>query len=356
MAAKLNWRMTPRSKPSRTPPRKAPGPGATARPRGPAATQSTAGAAPTFTTRRLAQHALRHAQVLLSTLGRLYRNRLTSLMTAAVIGIALALPTGLYVALANLQQISGGFNNAAHITLFMRASVDDRQTAALAQQLAGLSGIAKVTAVTRAQALAEFRQLSGFGAALDALDENPLPAVIVVQPAAADATPEAVQGLLDRLRLLPEVELAQLDMQWVKRLYAFLTLGRRGILLIGALLGLSVLLIVGNTISLDIQNRRDEIEVIKLIGATDAFVRRPFLYSGFWYGLGGGLIAWLLVDGALLLLRGPVQQLASLYGSGFSLATLGGFGTLQLLVSSTVLGLLGSWLAVGRHLDAIEPT
>ena len=145
-------------------------------------------------------------------------------------------------------------------------------------------------------------------------------------------------------------------MQWVKRLYALLALGQRGILLIAALLGLSVLLIVGNTIRLDIQNHREEIEVIKLIGATDAFVRRPFLYSGFWYGLGGGLIAWLLVNSALALLRGPVQQLAGQYGSDFTLAALGTGTSLQLLALSTALGLLGSWLAVGRHLDAIQPS
>jgi cell division transport system permease protein len=276
-------------------------------------------------------------------------------MTAAVIGIALALPAGLFVALANVQQISGGFDSAARITLFLRASVDDSQAAGIAKQLSTQKDIAKAHAVTRAQALEEFRQLSGFGAALDALEENPLPAVIVVQPADA-GTPESVEALLERLRLMPQVELAQLDMQWVKRLYALLALGQRGILLIAALLGLSVLLIVGNTIRLDIQNHREEIEVTKLIGATDAFVRRPFLYSGFWYGLGGGLIAWLLVDGALSLLRGPVQQLAGLYGSGFTLSTLGAGSTLQLLALSTALGLLGSWLAVGRHLDAIQPS
>ncbi len=346
--------MQRRSKPVK-PARAKPGLGATLRPRRTAATQTTPGAAPDFSTRQLARYATRHAQVLLSTLGRLYRNPLTSLMTAAVIGIALALPTGLFVALANVQQISGGFDSAARITLFLRASVDDSQAAGIAKQLAGRPGITKTHAVTRAQALEEFRQLSGFGVALDALDENPLPAVIVVQPA-ADATPETVQALLDRLKLMPEVDLAQLDMQWVKRLYAFLALGRRGILLIAALLGLSVLLIVGNTIRLDIQNHREEIEVTKLIGATDAFVRRPFLYSGFWYGLGGGLIAWLLVSGALSLLRGPVQQLAGLYGSDFTLAALGTGATLKLLAISTVLGLLGSWLAVGRHLNAIQPS
>ncbi len=331
-----------------------PGPGATLHPRRGVATHGTVGATPDHPTQRLSRYALRHAQVLLSALGRLYRNPLTSLMTAAVIGIALALPTGLLVALANVQQVSGGFDRAARITLFLRASVDDSQAIGIARQLAGQQDIAKARAVTRAQALAEFRQLSGFGAALDALDENPLPAVIVVQPVSADS-PETVRGLLARLRLMPQVELAQLDMQWVKRLYALLALGQRGILLIAALLGLSVLLIVGNTIRLDIQNHREEIEVTKLIGATDAFVRRPFLYSGFWYGLGGGLIAWLLVNGALTLLRGPVQQLASLYGSGFTLTSLGTVASLQLLALSTTLGLLGSWLAVGRHLNTIQP-
>lgn len=346
--------MQRRTKPVKAPPPK-PGLGATQRTRRSAGTPSLSGLASFLTTQQLGAYALRHVQVLLSTLGGLYRNPLTSFMTAAVIGIALALPTGLLVALANLQQISGGFDSAARITLFLRASVDDNQASGIARQLARQADIGKATAVTRAQALQEFRQLSGFGPALDALDENPLPAVILVQPATTDATPESVHSLLQRLRLMPEVDLAQLDMQWVKRLYAFLAVGKRGIALIAALLGLSVLLIVGNTIRLDIQNRRDEIEVIKLIGASDAFVRRPFLYSGFWYGFGGGLIALILVDGALALLRGPVAQLAGLYSSGFHLSALGVGSTLGLLGLGAVLGLLGSWLAVGRHLDAIQP-
>lgn len=346
--------MQRRTKPVKPPPPK-PGLGATQRTRRSASRASFAGLCSRFSRRELGTWLLRHAQVLLATLGGLYRNPLTSFMTAAVIGIALALPTGLLVALADLQQISGGFDSAARITLFLRSSVDDNQAAGIARQLARQSDIGKATVVTRAQALAEFRQLSGFGPALDALDENPLPAVIIVQPASAAATPAAVQSLLQRLRLMPEVDLAQLDMQWVKRLYAFLDLGKRAIGLVAALLGLSVLLIVGNTIRLDIQNRRDEIEVTKLIGASDAFVRRPFLYSGFWYGCGGGLIALLLVDGALALLRGPVAQLAGLYGSDFHLAPLDAGGTLGLLGLGAGLGLLGSWLAVGRHLDAIQP-
>lgn len=346
--------MQRRTKPVKAPPPK-PGLGATQRTRRTGGTASFAGLRGLFSRRELGTWLLRHAQVLLATLGGLYRNPLTSLMTAAVIGIALALPTGSLVALTNLQQISGGFDSAARITLFLRTSVDDNQAAGIARQLAREGDIGKAAVVTRAQALEEFRQLSGFGPALDALDENPLPAVIIVQPASADATPESVQSLLQRLRLMPEVDLAQLDMQWVKRLYALLAIGKRAIGLIAALLGLSVLLIVGNTIRLDIQNRRDEIEVIKLIGASDAFVRRPFLYSGFWYGFGGGLIALILVDGALGLLRGPVSQLAGLYSSGFHLSPLGVASTLSLLGLGAGLGLLGSWLAVGRHLNAIQP-
>jgi cell division transport system permease protein len=152
------------------------------------------------------------------------------------------------------------------------------------------------------------------------------------------------------------VEMAQLDMQWVKRLYGLMDIGRRGVWVLASLLALAVLLVVGNTIRLAIQNRRDEIIITKLIGGTDTFIRRPFLYTGFWYGVLGGIIAFILVQASLGVLAGPVNNLAGLYSStfrldGMDLPTVG-----ALLSSGMVLGLLGSWLAVGRHLRAIEPT
>jgi cell division transport system permease protein len=212
-----------------------------------------------------------------------------------------------------------------------------------------------VRLISAEQAMAEFRASSGFGGALDKLERNPLPPVLVVTPAANARAPQQAAALLAELEALPEVDLAQLDMEWLQRLQAIMNIARRGVTAIAILLGLAVLLIVGNTIRLDIQNRREEIEVIKLVGATDGFVRRPFLYGGIWYGLLGGVLAWLLVHGALLLINRPAEQLALLYGADHRLLGPGLQGTLLLLGVGAALGLLGSWLAVGRHLSAIEP-
>lgn len=297
-----------------------------------------------------------HFQALFLSLGRVSRHPLSSLMTIAVIGIALALPAGLHVALKNVQSVSAGWEDAVQISLFLNQGVEDAEARRLVEQLSAMPTIEAVVHVTPQQALGEFRQYSGFGEALDVLDENPLPNVLLVRPTRAASEPLMVEPLLHELRSLPLVEMAQLDMEWLKRLYAIMTIGERGVFVLAALLALAVLLIVGNTIRLAIQNRRDEIEVQKLIGATDAFIQRPFLYSGLWHGLLGAVMAWLLVTLSLWLLHGPVQQLSRLYNSSFSLGSLEPLAVLVLVAVGGLLGLLGAWLAVGRHLRDIEPT
>ncbi len=301
-------------------------------------------------------YLLRHAEVLLSSLGRMWRNPVASLMTVAVIGIALALPAGLHLLLENARLLSGGWDGSTQVSLFLRRELPPAESRRLTAVLGERPEVAEATLIPREAALEEFRTLSGFGGALDALDENPLPDVIVVRPAPSHAAPRAVEALVAELGVTPGVEHARLDMQWVKRLYALMEIVRRGVEVVAVLLGLAVLLVVGNTIRLDIQNRRREIEVAKLIGATDAFIRRPFLYSGAWYGLFGGVAAWLLVSAALWATGGPVQQLALLYQSPFRLVAADATTVLMLLVGGALLGLLGSWLAVGRHLRAIEPS
>jgi cell division transport system permease protein len=276
-------------------------------------------------------------------------------MTAAVIGIALALPSGLYLLTDNLQRLSTQWDGNASFSVFLHKNVSLQQAQTLQNRLQQWPEIDSLQLITPEQALLEFRALSGFGEALDALDENPLPFVITIKPARAQSDAGSVALLLDKLRAFPEVELAQLDLQWVKRFNAIVDIVRRSIWVMAALLGLAVLLITGNTIRLEIQNRRDEIEITKLIGATNGFIRRPFLYSGFWYGVMGAVVAGLLVELAFLQLHSPVRQLAGLYQSGFSLQTLSLVESLALLVAGTSLGLLGAWLAVGRHLAAIEP-
>ena len=298
---------------------------------------------------------LLHAQTSLSSLGRLYRSPAASLMTAAVIGIALALPAGLYLLVDNLRDLGQRWDGSASLSLFLQQDLPETRARQLAERLRGWPEVDQVQLITPEEALAEFRALSGFGDALDALDANPLPAVLTVRPADEGRETESIRQLRDKLAALPEVEQAQLDLQWVQRFSAMLAIAQRGILLVGGVLALAVLLIVGNTIRLDIFNRREEIEVSKLIGATNAFIRRPFLYSGLWYGLLGATLAWLLVELAFWQLRGPVHQLAGLYQSDFALATFGPGASFSLLSLGILLGLAGSWLAVGRHLSAIQP-
>ena len=298
----------------------------------------------------------RHAQVALDSLGRLTRQPLATLMTASVIGIALALPASLYLLLDNMDRLSGAWDGQASLSVFLKDPVSVADADELAKRIRNWPEITEVTLVTPEQALEEFRQGSGFADVLDTLDENPLPAVLLVLPAPEHTNPQSAATLQGRLQALPETEQAQLDLQWVQRLTAILALAQRGVLLISGLLALAVLLVVGNTIRLEIQNRHAEIVVTKLIGATDGFIRRQFLYSGMWYGVIGALLAWLLVEAGFWLLASPVRQLADLYQSSFELQTLPFQLLLVLLTGSVLLGLFGSWLAVGRHLGAIEPS
>jgi cell division transport system permease protein len=297
----------------------------------------------------------RHVQVCLASLGRLARAPLGSLMTSAVIGIALALPMGLHVMLANLQALSGSWDSAASISLFLKPGISDAQAAQLADELRQEPRIASIGMISKASALDEFRRLSGLGKALDALDNNPLPSLLVIHPKVDSSDLRLAQQLVQELSRLPQADIVQLDLEWVQRLQAITQIAQRGVLLLGSLLGLAVLLIVGNTIRLEIQNRHAEIEISKLIGATNAFIRRPFLYIGLWHGLFGGLLAWILVSFSIGMLSGPVSKLAGLYRSAFELAYLDAWSILLLLGGGAGLGLIGAWLAVGRHLHEIQP-
>ena len=208
--------------------------------------------------------------------------------------------------------------------------------------------------ITADEALAEFKQQSGFGEALDHLSENPLPHTIVVRPGAANTTASMIL-LQEELGNLPEADVVQIDTEWVQRFHAILDIVKQAIGIGASLLGIAIVIIIGNTIRLDIQNRREEIEVTKLIGATNAFVRRPFLWSGFWYGLFGGSLALGLVQYGLYLLEQPVARLAGLYQSGMTVLTLTAEASLTILGVGVALGLVGSWFAAARHMRRIEP-
>jgi cell division transport system permease protein len=304
---------------------------------------------------RFAAYTLHHRQVAHDSLLRLLRNPFGSLATWLVIGIALALPGALYLALDNVARLGGRWDGAPQISLFLQQTLDEAAGQTVKLKIAQRGDVAHVEYISREQALAEFRSQSGFGQAIDQLDANPLPAVISVRPLVAQRGADAVQRLFNDLKALPEVERAVLDMEWVQRLYALLEIGQRVAFGLAAMLGVGVILVIGNTIRLAIESRRDEILVVKLVGGTNAFVRRPFLYTGAWFGLGGGAMACLVLSLALLWLGDPVARLASLYHSEYSLTGLGLHRVLALLIGGAVLGWLGAWLAVGRHLGDIEP-
>ena len=297
-----------------------------------------------------------HLRVSLASLGRLYRQPVASLMTTTVIAIALALPAGLYIALGNIGQISHGWDGSTQISLFLRTSVKLDEARQLQQRLEKHKDIKKVELIDKEKGLQQFKEISGFGNALKYLDNNPLPNVLVVHPRILASQPDRTGKLVKDLAKNKRVELAQLDVQWVKRLYTFLEIANRSIWVISSMLAIAVLLIIGNTIRLDIQSRREEIEVCKLIGASDAFIRRPFLYTGIWYGLMGGLLAWMITLLSLMMMESPVHKLALLYHSDFRLNGLSAGNTLFLLILSCLLGLTGSWIAVRRHLKEIEPS
>ena len=298
---------------------------------------------------------IRHIQVFFYSLGQLSRVPISTLMTCMVIGIALALPTGLHTLLKNAQQLSGGWESTAQISVFLKKDIQPSQAQKLKSDIERWSDVVSVHYISREQALKEFQELSGFGDALKALNSNPLPSVLIVKPQLSETSERATQQLLNQLRNLRQTDKAQLDMQWVRRLYAIMNIVERGVLILGFLLALAVLLVVGNTIRLAIQNRHKEIVVMKLIGGTDAFIRRPFLYTGFWYGLFGGIIAWLLVSFTLISISSPIEKLTTLYQNQFELNNMSFSTTLVLIGISIFLGLIGSWFAVGRHLREIEP-
>lgn len=297
----------------------------------------------------------RHAQTTVGSLGRLWQQPFATLLTVLVIGIALALPACLHVLVQNVRAASGGWSNALDVSVYMKQTAKLDETRQLAERIRKRRDVSEVTVVEADDALEEFRKNSGFGEALEALKDNPLPHALVVRPAEGFREPGQIAGLTEELKALPGVDIVQLDTEWVSRFNAILDVVRRVVFLAAGLFALGILVIVGNTIRLDIENRRDEIEVTKLVGGSDAFVRRPFLYNGVWYGLGGGFVAWLIVAIVILVLGEPVRNIAGLYGSTFSLRGLGTPGSLALVLGGIVLGWLGSFIAATRELRGIEP-
>jgi cell division transport system permease protein len=298
----------------------------------------------------------RHLQTMVGSLGRLWQHPFAALFTILVIGIALALPACLHVLVRNVRAASGGWESALDVSVYMKTSASLGDTRSVADRIRQRRDVDDVEIIKADDALEQFRKGSGFGAALDALKDNPLPHALVVRPAAGFREPAQIASLTEALAALPGVDIVQLDTAWVTRFNAILDVVRRIVLLAAGLFSLGILVIVGNTIRLDIENRREEIEVTKLVGGSNAFVRRPFLYNGFWYGLGGGLVAWLVTAAAISILAEPVGRIARLYGSEYVLQGLGPASSAVLVAGGIVLGWLGSFLAATREIRGIEPS
>ena len=296
-----------------------------------------------------------HFRQSLGSLGELWRSKAASLMTIGVLGLSITLPSTLYVMVKNAENVSSGWEQAAQISLFLKEDISQGDIQQLLKRIQLWQEIDSLEFISADQALSEFKQLSGFGDALAYLDKNPLPNVILVTPTSRHANPVAARLLLDKLRDEREIEIGKLDIEWLERLHALLAVVKDLVSVIALLLFLAVVLIIGNTIRLNILSRKDEILVMKLVGATDAFIQRPFMYTGFWYGFLGGILACIAVILLLWWMSSSVSIVSALYQKSFNL-TGADFSTFMwMLAVSVFLGLSGSLLSVRRHVREIEP-
>jgi cell division transport system permease protein len=303
----------------------------------------------------ISNYLLRHLQVFFYSLGQMALSPFATFMTTAVLGVALALPVGMFVLLSNMESVLSSWDGQARIEIYLKLGMTEKQSRQFGAAIRKRPEVSQVDYISADTALVEFRKSSGFGKALDELEKNPLPHTLLVRPTEQFSEPQQLQQMMTEYSKLSEVENAKIDLDWVQRLHAISKLLRRGVILLSALLALAILLVISNTIRLAILNRQSEIKVMKLVGATNRFIRRPFLYTGLWYGILGGLFAWATLLMMMLLLSEPVNELTRRYSSDFTLQWFTALLLFILPAVGTLLGIAGAWLAVGRHLDAIEP-
>lgn len=297
----------------------------------------------------------RHLQSMFAALGRLLRRPLSTLLTTLVIAVALALPAGLWLVVKNARAATGDLATAVQVTTYMKVGTPIARADQLARQLRERPEVASVRVIPAEQALKEFREYSGFGSALDALTDNPLPHALVVQPRVEQRDGGTIEALRAFLTAAPDVDIVQADAEWARRLAALLDVLRTLFLAAAGLLAVGVLAVIGNTIRLEIGARREEIEVTKLVGGSDAFVRRPFLYAGLFQGLFGGLLSLGLVALVIAAVEAPIARLTALYGGRFRLGGLSLEEAGIVLLVGASLGLIGAWIGAARHLSRIEP-
>ena len=293
-----------------------------------------------------------HWQTLLLTLRRLARNPVATLLNVTVIGIALALPLGGYLLLQNLGNVAQKLAGTPQVSLFLARDADKTDVAALQARLKQLPGVRSLRFISREQALQELKQSENLSDVIAALQTNPLPDAFVLETAGGSAELEQLEP---QLKALPKVAHVQIDSAWVKRLETLLQLGRTSVLILATLLACALVAVTFNTIRLQILTQKDEIEVGKLIGATDAFIRRPFFHLGLLQGALGGAAALGIVYLCILVLNRGILELSRLYGADFRLGFFGFHDCLALLAFAAMLGWLGAYMSVNRHLSAIEP-
>ena len=286
-----------------------------------------------------------HRGALARAARKLAAQRAATLLNALVIGVALSLPAGGYALLANLQSVAQRFTFEPQLSVFLRP---EAKRAELEARLRADRRVAALRFVSRDEALAELRVAAGLADVVAALERNPLPDAFVVR--AADGGAAALEALAGALQGLPGVANVQVDSAWAARLAALARIGRLALAALAVLLATGLVAVTFNTIRLQIVTQREEIEVSQLLGATDAFVRRPFFYFGLLQGLAGGALALVILWAGLAVLNLGVRDLAQAYGSSFQLAFLSGHDALAVVAFAALLGWLGALLSVSKHL------
>jgi len=293
-----------------------------------------------------------HQQALQIVLTRMRHNLLATLMMFCVMGVTLCLPGILYVIVDNLNRLAGDIKGEPQISLFLKQDIKADTTSELDKKLSQNPAVKTYRFVSKESAWQDLQTSSNTAEIAHNLEKNPLPDAYFVTP--KNIEPAAIEALQQEMQQWPGVEIAQADAAWVKRLYAMLELGKKAILALVLLLGFALIAIIGNTIRLQILTQREEIEVSRLIGATDRFIRRPFLYAGAIYGFGGGLAATLFLVSVISLFNSSVEEIAASYGSNFHLTLPDLLTSIVIIASALSLGWVGSYIAVGRSLSKLN--
>lgn len=302
-------------------------------------------------------HAYRdhHAHAFFSSLGRLVSTPFSSIMTIAVLAISISLASGFYIMVINAQQLTANLEASNQVSLFLKDTVSSGDANDLAYEIRKNPSVQEVKVISKEDALAEFKQYSGFGSAIDLLEKNPLPIVIQVLPKNTLTDKNDLENLFKTFEKLEEVDYSQVDMQWVERLQSIIEVVSCGMALFSFMIGIGVVFIIGNTIRLELQNRKDEVMIARLVGATNSFIRRPFLYTGFWIGFISGVAAWFIIAILMIILKQPVEKLSGLYEGDLHLIFLSFTETLALLAISSLLGILSSWAVLLVQLRQTRP-